>query len=204
MKKAAYLLIAGIVLIVSCAREVQTVKVEGFDFSNYETFAFLPPGDTILNTFLDEQSANQIMNRVSSEFQKRGYKLDTKNPDFLILVHTNFGLGQEIRTMPSGYAYYGPGFYPGPFYGTYYYPDYFNYPVIGATPNIEVVEYVRGTLVIDVIDAKSKQIVWRGYTQEREYDYDYTYDLEQKEIDEVIEELTDDINNIVENFPESS
>src|SRR5690606_29783163 len=97
-----------------------------------------------------------IRSTVESEFAKRGIGKDNKNPDFIVSYHTY----TEEKTRPSGRPNYGPAFYPFGFrpfiwgwgWGV---PYFYGYPEQPYT-------YTEGTLIIDVTDARTDELVWRG------------------------------------------
>ena len=64
----------------------------------------------------------------------------------------------------STYDYYTPGFYTPTTLDPYYYTGYATIPTVTGT-GIREVEYTEGTFVVDVIDAKDNQIVWRGWSE---------------------------------------
>ena len=73
---------------------------------------------------------------VDAELEKKGYKRgDTV--DFLVAAHT--GSQQRVRVSDYGYGY---GHWGG--------------------SRIDVYQYEEGTLILDIIDAKSNKIMWRG------------------------------------------
>jgi hypothetical protein len=65
----------------------------------------------------------------------------------------------------TNYSYYRPGFYVGPYYRNYAYNNYFTIPRIAGT-NVEQIPYKEGTIVIDLIDRRTNEIVWRGSAED--------------------------------------
>jgi len=181
-----------IVLISACSRDVQTQKyVDTSDLKNFRTYAWLPAGDTVWNDFeKDAVVSEEIRNRINKELQEVGYTMDAENPDFLVLVHTTYDTEIDLQQLPSSYNYYGPGFYTGTWgsWGTYYYP---NYHTIGYVygPQISAVEYTEGRIVIDLIDRRNNEIVWRGTSRDAIYD------------DELMEEMAEEVDHIFDEFP---
>jgi hypothetical protein len=82
----------------------------------------------------------RLKKAVNSQLEARGLKQHPDNPDFLITYHT--GSEEKINITSYGYGY-------GPYWGAWGGP-------------FEVQQYTEGTLVLDFVDAKSRQIVWRG------------------------------------------
>jgi hypothetical protein len=117
------------------------------DFAAYGTFAWLQEpvsavGDAKaakqMNTLLDKR----IRTAVEAELQARGMTVNTETPDVLLVYHT--GVDSKIDVTDWGYSY--PTRYGGWYGGS----------------NIDVYEYEEGTLIVDLIDARSNQLVWRG------------------------------------------
>lgn len=120
------------------------------DFSRYRTFGYMSPLGTDkagYGTLLTER----LKDATRAQMEMRGYVYDAANPD--LLVNFNGKLQQKTQVTeapppPMG-PYYGyrAGFYGGwPGYGW------------GDT----VYQYTEGTLNIDLVDARRKQMVWEG------------------------------------------
>ncbi|NYS16689.1 DUF4136 domain-containing protein [Achromobacter xylosoxidans] len=120
------------------------------DFSRYRTFGYMSPLGTDkagYSTLLTER----LKDATRGQMEMRGYVYDAANPD--LLVNFNGKLQQKTQVTeapppPMG-PYYGyrSGFYGGwPGYGW------------GDT----VYQYTEGTLNIDLVDARRKQMVWEG------------------------------------------
>lgn len=120
------------------------------DFSRYRTFGYMSPLGTDkagYSTLLTER----LKDATRGQMEMRGYVYDAANAD--LLVNFNGKLQQKTQVTeapppPMG-PYYGyrSGFYGGwPGYGW------------GDT----VYQYTEGTLNIDLVDARRKQMVWEG------------------------------------------
>jgi hypothetical protein len=136
------------------------------DFSKYKTYAWLPKSDSIQDLFHD----NPIMEKnlkfyVNNEMTARGYKVDINYPDLLIEYHTMIERKQQIVNNPvysnPANTYYGP--YPYNRYNRPYPYGFNNTPYITGYTT-QVIDYNEGTLVIDVIDRKQNQHIWRGWS----------------------------------------
>jgi len=115
------------------------------DFSTYQTFTWFPrpqkeTGDyRIDNPLLDRR----IRTAVERELAARGYrKVEDRAPDFYVAYHLQFEQKLDVRTVNRGY-YDAWGYYVG-------------------WPETQVTQYDEGSLVIDVANARDKQLVWRG------------------------------------------
>ncbi len=91
--------------------------------------------------------------------QRIGYTLDNNNPDLTI----NIFLIVDQKTGTSTYAdFYTSGIGVGYYYG----PWGYNSPGgVSAYTVMHSYDYNEGTLIVDVLDVKKKQIAWQGIAQ---------------------------------------
>lgn len=127
------------------------------DFSQYKTFAWGKPEIDVENPVYDSDLINdRIRHAVETEFAKRGIVKSHSDPDFIVRYHT-YTEEKKSRTggypNPYSYRYYPFGFYPFAF--GYAYPYYWMSP-----PQIR--EFTEGTLILDILDNRSNELVWRG------------------------------------------
>lgn len=148
----AFALGIAMLLLAACATPgpVTTADYDrSADFSAYRTFAFFDPlgTDTAGYKTLITQTLTSAVRR---EMEARGYTYAEADPD--LLINFNARLAQQTRVsqappMPPMYYGYRGGFYGG--WGGYGYDTH-------------VDQYVEGTLNIDIVDARRKQLVWEG------------------------------------------
>ncbi|HEX8040452.1 MAG TPA: DUF4136 domain-containing protein [Chryseosolibacter sp.] len=128
------------------------------DFSQYKTYAWGKPEADVSNpVYRSELIDNRIRHAVENEFAKRGIVKNEKNPDFIVRFKTHTEKKEQTYGGdPYGYRYFPYGIYPYAFrWGWGYYP----YPWMSPR---NTKEYTEGTLVLDVIDRRSDDLVWRG------------------------------------------
>jgi hypothetical protein len=130
--------------------EIRVNVDENADFSNYHTYGFVEPlgtdkaGYTTLVT-------KYLRDAVRRELEKRGYVFSS-DPDLLV----NFFARLENRTFISSAP--TPVYYGG--YYDYRYGVYAAYPQYVYRPTSY--NYKEGTVNVDLVDAKKKQMVWEG------------------------------------------
>ncbi|HVG64299.1 MAG TPA: DUF4136 domain-containing protein [Hyalangium sp.] len=147
--------------------------------SQYRTYAWLPePKGADMRVYNDIVEA-RVKQAVDQEMQARGYRLVDQNPDFKLGWHGAIDQKLDVGTMDT---YYGYGW--GPWYSPYY---------AGTVPHTYVREYEEGTLILDVVDAASNKLVWRG-TAQAELSADASAEDRQRK-------LHDAVNKILEDFP---
>ncbi|MBZ9628931.1 DUF4136 domain-containing protein [Psychroflexus sp. CAK1W] len=179
-------------LLVSCGSNVQTVRPNKADLSQYETFAYLPNASIeIRNSAVQTDFLNSfIIETINDQMKITGYTLDRDNPDLLVLISitTDLETGREAEPVYANYPYIDAvaSTPVSPFYQPFYYRGWYDwyYPggVIGYTT--DTYSYKKGTVVIDLIDRETKQSVWKGITSEPIMDKSKT---------EVVQELIRDI-----------
>ncbi|CAM4154216.1 DUF4136 domain-containing protein [Corallococcus exiguus] len=120
--------------------------------NQFHTYAWLTHPQQTKDTRINNDITNsQVTGAVDQDLQARGYqKVDASaNPDFLIGWQGAIDKRLSADTVDN---YWG---YPwDPFWGSYYGPS-----------QTYVREYDVGTLILDVVDAKEKKLVWRGTAQ---------------------------------------
>ncbi len=176
MKKwSLVLMVALIGLAVSCSSITTQFDYErGEDFSRFKTFSFLPvPPELAKNQLVVKRIGNAIVANLAT----KGLTEDENNPDLLIAVHT------EIKDKVNVTSY-GYGYAPRYSYG------YWGGAGMGGT---DVRQYEEGTLIIDMVDAQQKEMVWRGMASKA---------LPSSPTPEKIDKLIDDvIAKIFEKYP---
>ena len=149
MKKLIFLSIV-ILTAVSCS----TIKVTSdFDktapFASYKTFAFT---NEALGLQINDLNRNRLLTAIETELAAKGFTKSETNPDVWIDMQLR---GEEIQTATATTT----GGYPGYGYG---YGYRYGWGGGFSTTTIDYDTYVEGTLFIDMIDAKKKQLVWQG------------------------------------------
>jgi hypothetical protein len=122
------------------------------DFSQYRTYAFfdralLGATRADYSTMLEQR----IEEAIALEMEARGYTR-SETPDLRINYRVVTEEVQEVRSAPSArpvYPHYG-------YRGRYYDP----WPSYGY--DTWVVNYEKGSLIIDLVDAETNRLVWEG------------------------------------------
>jgi hypothetical protein len=140
------------------------------NLSRYRTFAWMPPARNHNNNASGNMAADaKIKDAATMALQAKGLTLDQRNPDLIVSYSSVVGKGTRTYYYPE---YYGGGFYPGFGFGLgyggwggWYRPYYYAYgaPFMYGGTGVSQENYKEGTLIIDLIDRRSKQIVWRGF-----------------------------------------
>lgn len=152
------------------------------NLSAYRTFAWLPPdaqpnkaGGIVKKEIADEKVKETTIQALTA----KGLKLQENDPDLLVSYSTVTGRGVKNEFYPayygslySGWGWGGFGWGYRSFYGGYgwgYRPFYggfgWGYPYYGYGGGgvMARVPYKEGTLIIDIIDRNTRQLIWRGF-----------------------------------------
>jgi len=116
----------------------------------YHTYAWLAQpegGDPRVNNDL---VATRVINAVDEALSAKGYAKVQRGADFLVGWHLSLQGKVDVTTVNS---YYGYG------YGRW------RRGGVAVAQNTRVREYDEGTLIIDIVDAASNELVWRGSAQ---------------------------------------
>jgi hypothetical protein len=153
MKKSAWiamvlLMMAGPAFAVKAYIDYDTE----FDSTGKDTFAWAPTSETSLaNT--DPLLHSRIVNGIEYYLTMSGKHEVETDPALYVTYHTNTQEKVNINTSSYGYGY--PGSWGG-YYGRGYYGGGM------GTSSTTVSSYELGTLVVDVWDAETKKLIWRG------------------------------------------
>ena len=122
-----------------------------------QTFAWRESDDTSLAQ-VDPMLHSRIVERVNQYLADQGYRQVESDPDIFVTYHTKSKEELQLNTTSYGYGY------PGAWTWDPYWPGYWGAGFSGSTTT--VTSYTRGTLILDVWDAATKKLVWRGSASE--------------------------------------
>ncbi|PTX42310.1 uncharacterized protein DUF4136 [Christiangramia gaetbulicola] len=162
------LIILASILLASCGSSGPTAKDDLKKLKSYESYAYLPNKDTIIDRdFNNEEIQTTIVETINANMRENGFVLDRKSPDVLVHYHAMFDEKIAVNANPvyTNYAYYRPGYYVGPYYQDFMYDNYFTVQRLNG-PRVDQVPYRERTVVIDLIDRRTNEILWRGTSNE--------------------------------------
>lgn len=115
------------------------------DFAPYKTYAFFKPGiDKVEISDLDKR---RILRAIDEQMQAKGFT-KSDNPDLLVNIFTKSREQVDVNQFSAGWGYgWGWGWNPYMMYGG-------NQTTVSTS--------TEGTLYIDLIDAKKKEMIWQG------------------------------------------
>ncbi len=154
------------------------------DFSKYKTYRFANPKEVDPEDLLNQYPLikKRVMAAIEADFASKGFKHanEGEDPDFVVLLAAGSKERMQV-TQTGGYGYHGwyggwGGYGPG--YGGSTYVNY----------------YEEGTLIIDIVDWKEKELSFRGTATGTLSKKEKTPEESQADIDELV-------TNILSKFP---
>ncbi len=131
------------------ALKVNTDYDKAADFKKYKTFAMYTPEN--INDAISQLNRDRVIAAIKNEMIKRGYQESTTSPELLVNAVAIF---QDRASMTANTNNYG--------YGGVYRPYYWGVAGGSSTTTYDVRHYKDGSLIIDVIDAAAKKLIWQG------------------------------------------
>lgn len=144
------------------------------DFTRLQTFDWLPVPE---NAEIKKLDVDRIKNAVNSQLEAKGLRMSSQDPHFLIAMHV--GKEEKIEVIEWGYSY-GP-------------VDSYWYKGAWKPGDISIYQYEEGTLVLDFVDPKTKEMIWRSVAK-AEIRPGKTPEKQEQKINKAIQK-------ILENFP---
>jgi hypothetical protein len=144
--------IAAVVLLSTVPVAAQKVYIDydkTVDFDLYKTFAWAPTEEISLKD-TSPMMHSRIKNEIEFKLTDGGMIEDTENPDLYVTYYSEENEQVRLNTTHYGYGY-GYGYYRDPYWGG---------GVGHATTSVYT--YTEGTLIIDIWDAETKELVWRA------------------------------------------
>jgi hypothetical protein len=160
--------IAVLTFVYSCSKPAYIAKTENLSttgYSNYKTYAFLPTTDTAYTKMFDKKRLEALMSEAAiKELSKKGLRLDTSKPDcfftYKLIVNRKYEVNQDKEVV------YNPEVFTPAFDNDakIYTFSSNNRPVTYAGKlNVDTLR--EGSFVIDMIDTKQGDVIWRSTMQ---------------------------------------
>lgn len=149
MRSYLMMVMLGIALLAGCSSyDIKYDYDMDTNFNAYKTYKWIPrtisdaSGSATKavqsNTLLDQR----IRRAVDTQLAAKGFTQTEENPDVMVVYHT--GLANKVDVTDWGYTY------AGSYWGG------------GMGRSVDVYQYTEGTLIVDIVNASSKQLAWRG------------------------------------------
>ena len=148
--KAVTLVPLAAIAFAACAERVavSSLSAPNLQGSPYHSFAMMivpqraVPDSSVTSSDMDPMLLNSPVGQairadIVHSFKHRGYT-ESSAPDFLVAYYAGTGDVIQVKAYPYGYSGFANG------------------------GKMTVTDYPAGTVIVDVIDAKTNQLVWRG------------------------------------------
>jgi len=119
-----------------------------YDRSTVHTYAWSETDSTL--AAVNPRAHDHIVAQIDTYLATAGLKKVDQDADVFVTYHTNSKEELSVNTSSMGYGY-PSSFYWNPYWGAGY----------GST-STTVTSYTRGTLIVDIWDAETKKLIWRG------------------------------------------
>jgi Domain of unknown function (DUF4136) len=153
MRRITWLALASAAVSFACSGiRVTTDYDPSADFSDVRSYAWFDQSSGVQGDRADVTSLldRRVRSAVDAELQRKGLaRVDKSAAKVLVTYHLGVETKLDVDTVNTGYGYGRYGRYGG------------------ISTSTTVREYQEGTLLIDVVDPSSKQLVWRGSGQAR-------------------------------------
>ena len=167
MRFGKFLFAAGLALVgtSAAAQDVTYDYDKGAAFSGFKTYAWVPG-----TNLKDELNHKRVVDAIDAQLAAKGFaKVEASaHPDVFVAYHATFDKDLRITGFSSGWGGYRFG---GSRSGT------------ATTDTI-----LNGTLVVDIVDAKTGSIAWRGVAS-KEIDIKANAEKRDKNIKKTAEKL---------------
>jgi hypothetical protein len=140
-------------LLLSCgpSLKVTTDHDSSVNLHQYHTFSLYKLEGK--NDAISELNANRINAAVKSEMVKKGFTENTTSPELLV---NTIAILKDRQSVSSNTDFYG--------YGGAYRPYAWGGGMggVSASTTYNVENYKDGSLIIDIVEAASKKLIWQG------------------------------------------
>ena len=144
---------------------------EDISFAGLKTYTVLEPAENSGGSpALDSPLlARRIRAAVERELNRKGFEAVTSGEaDFKVVYHVVGEKKLDVATF-NNYSYYNYGYRSHYNYNYNYghlqfgHPFYFGYLGPGLVTRSNVREYLEGTLILDIVDVRKNELIWRGW-----------------------------------------
>lgn len=153
LRTILFILCASIFIAGCASMSVNYDYDQKVNFASLKTYAWLPAPQ---KARANELTIKHIEFAVDKQLEAKGVKMSSENPDFLIAAHVT--KQTKVDTEQWGYAYGSGNFSHGGRFSRF-----------GGAPSdyefrsgTDTYVYDIGTLIIDFVDTKTRELIWRG------------------------------------------
>ncbi|MFY7911935.1 MAG: DUF4136 domain-containing protein [Emticicia sp.] len=189
------------VLSFSCTRNLHIEREPNIAIEQYRTYGWNKLESTkASHPLYSSVELNQILVReIDKNLAKKGFRRNIATPEFLVDFHI-YVEEQKFQNLVCGAGFYR---------GERYLPD-LSQRTYCESP--EIVNYDDGTLIIDIVDAQTGQLVWRGTAGEIIDNPAYATEIFRKKVKRILKKFPSqkaenttkqktDLENVISGLP---
>ncbi|TVZ39121.1 uncharacterized protein DUF4136 [Alteromonadaceae bacterium 2753L.S.0a.02] len=155
MNKLLYTsLLVGFCLLTACSNNDTSIDYRtDYDFSKLKTFHMLPVDDSVYqNPKVSEIEVARIGKLMKQELAKRYTESTEDNADFMVRYFLVLEDRMKVENYNASFGMYRGGY--GYHYGI-------------QSPQIKNTYYQQGSVIVDILEPESHDVIWRGSTEGR-------------------------------------
>lgn len=153
------------------------------DFTTYKNYDWMPfPKNMQVNPL----NRSRFVTAVNVNLASKGLRQNPAKADLYIAAH--FGKEEKVDLTSWGYTYAPEDIYLG-----YGYRHSIHSPALTSSYGISTYRYEEGTLILDFIDTKTKQLIWRATAK--------AVVSPESSPQKQTEKINDAVQEILSNFP---
>ncbi|WNO07682.1 DUF4136 domain-containing protein [Teredinibacter sp. KSP-S5-2] len=180
MKKFGQLIfvLLSVLFIASCASQKTTTDYQpGYEFSSLKKYYLLPnPENTKDNPKVSQLDLKRIEYALENTLNTRFEKVEKEQADFWVRYHLLVEEKSDVRSVDVGFSRRNSWYYWGI-----------------RDEDVYTVHYQEGSIIVDFLDAKTEDVVWRGVTKGKIKPKLNPSERQSKVVEE--------INNLLQLFP---
>lgn len=145
-------LVGGLLVMVISTAWAQQVSVDfdtNVDFGKFKTFAWKDSNEDLSDS--DPLMHERIVRGIEQRLREAGLSEVAADPDLYVTYYSAEKEETRVFTTGLGYSYYG---------------GYRNFGTFAPPASSQTVTFTLGTLVIDLWDAKTSKLIWRGIAED--------------------------------------
>jgi len=181
---------AAVLLAGPAAAQKVSYDIGAAKFGSLKTFAFKnsPVDNTTTKTTAYDSPliAERTEAAIAAQLEARGLRRDDINPDIYVSMRRTYKTDSTIYVPPDWGLGYGWGWGYGPYYTGWG-------PWNLGSPGYWIDERIVGTLVVDVENAATGQLLWRGLAEKHVH--------EHAKPEKRIERVNEEVGKVFDKFP---
>lgn len=182
-KKSLVALFCVLACVAVSAQKIKVVYDKGTDFAQFKTFSWAPQG-AVSHPML----AADVVGAIEDELTARGLRKVAINANPGLVIQVYGSIDQDSTFYSNDPLYMATGGIP-PF------DPSFSGPMLTGQYGNTTVTIHKGQLVVDLLDAANKKLVWRGMAQDK---------LPANNPDKLLSQVNSAINKLFKQYPVKS